>query len=151
MKYILLSFIFYSTVWAQECSKINIALIGDVVFFSRDKNDEVKKDIQYNEVPKHWNVNSDRFHHLYIDNNSNRDISHALIEMSSKKVKEFKLDKKINISKLKNEKGYFGLIDITFHKDILPNYIILPTMMKLSLFNNDNFICSEEYLFEVIQ
>ena len=77
MKYFLLFLLFIGSVQAQDCSKFKIQLLGDVVFFHKDENNKVIKDIQFNEFPKQWNVNSDRFHSLYINNKSEKSISHV--------------------------------------------------------------------------
>ena len=151
MKYILLNLLFIGSTHAQECNKLGIKLVGDVVFFNKGENNKVVKDIQFNEFPKQWNVNSDRFHHLYLKNNSSNKIINVKIEVQSNKVKNVNFKKIYQIEAKKNKSGIQKIEDVIFHKNILPSYILLPATMKLEVYNKQKLICAETYKFEVVQ
>ncbi|MEX0797861.1 MAG: hypothetical protein WD025_00350 [Bacteriovoracaceae bacterium] len=114
---------------------------------------EVEKKTYINPVPKAWNVNSDRFESLYIKSaksDSEKNLSSALIGVSSAKSEGFGFKKKTALKKSGDK--MFELENINFKRDVIPPYIAFPALMKLTVFDNgDKKVCSEKFKFEVVK
>lgn len=154
MKIFLFLILFTGHSWAKslECSNSQITLYGDIVFIKYDKESGKRiTDIQFNTFPKNWNVNSDQFYSLYLENLSKENISHVEIDLKSFKNKNFKWNKKLKLIAKKNKTNFLVIDEIQFNKDILPNFTVLPVEMKLKVYSNKKEVCTEIYKLEVIR
>lgn len=148
---IILSFAFTCVNFAiaKDCSEYNIKLVGDVVFNNPDGDGKILKQANYNEFPKSWNVNSDYFESLYIDNKSNNKVTHVNIELKSLQYKDYKFNKTLIVEAKKNK--FQKIQNINFKKDIFPTFKLLPANMFMKVLEGENELCLSEYKLEVIQ
>lgn len=138
MRIILFLFLFSTGAFAQDCSKLDVYLYGNIIY---------KNKVLFNEFPKVWTVNGDRFSSLFLQVKEGLKVDEVLIEIASKNHNK-KIKRKVSAEKKK--KGFMHIENINFQKDILPSYRLLPMKMKLRIFNKNKKICEKEYRLEVI-
>lgn len=138
MRVILIILLFSTSALAQDCSKKDIFLHGNIIF---------KTKVLFNEFPKVWTVNGDRFSSLFIKKAKKLEVDEVIIELKSK---DFNKKYKKKVSQKTNAKGFYHIEGIDFKNDILPSYSLLPITMELRFFNKNSKICEKEYSLEVV-
>lgn len=140
MRIFLFIFLFSINAFGQDCSKLDVNLYGDVILKTKEKS-------FFNEFPKVWNVNSDRFTSLYIQKEERTSVDTVEIELSSKKFNKKYVKK---VSQKGNSKNLYRIEELKFQEDIIPSYRLLPIKMKIKLTNQKEKICEENFRLEVI-
>lgn len=137
MKVVLFFLLFTSSAWAQDCSKKDIYLYGNIIF---------KTKVLFNEFPSVWTVNGDLFSSLYLKIKKGMKVDEVKIDLVSEKFNKTYIKK---MSADKNKKKLMHIEEINFQKDILPNYKRLPMKMKLRVFYKNAKVCERNFRLEV--
>ena len=138
MRLFLLIFLFTTGAFAQDCNKLGVYLHGNIIF---------KTKVLFNEFPNVWTVNGDRFSSLFLKVKDGLAIDEVKFDLEYKDSSKT-YSKKINNKK--NKKGLMHIEELSFQKDILPNYRMLPVKMKMKVLNKKESICEQNYRLEVI-
>lgn len=138
MRLILFFFLFTTGAFAQDCSKIDVSLHGNIVFNTK---------VIFNEFPKVWTVNSDRFSSLFLKVKEGLEIDTVKFDLEYKNSRKT-FTREVNTKK--NKKGFMHIKDLSFQKNILPSYRMLPVKMKMEVLSKKKIICEQSYRLEVI-
>lgn len=147
MKFVMTIFLMSSFTWAQNCSDLNIDLLGEVKFLQFHKDKKVKAS-KFFRLPASWNDNSNNFHSVVVK--SDKKINKMSIKVNEclgckfekKQEKTFKLE-------YKSQKDY--LVKNLKLNDYLNANFIYPGSLSFSFFQDEKLICSHSIKMEKIK